>query len=500
MNRVAPGRVAPLILLAIVAVGAVLRLHLLSKRDFWVDEAVSAYLARLPWRDFWQALWGFQANRGLYYLTLRGWLHLGDSETAIRALSVLFGLAVIPATYLLGKRMFGEKAALASAALSAVNIFQIRYSQEARAYSLVMLLAVLLTYLFLRALEAPNRRRFWIAYATAGALGIYVHFFLYLVIAAHWLSLGYRRLRQLPRGALFSAVAAFTLLTAPINAFILFGHGGQLSWVPRPSVQLVLEFSKFFTGNCSLVLAAAYAELGLVTLYWAMTQPFPSASSGVDERWSVKLVAVWLFFPIGFTLLVSFFVPVFYDRFMAVSAPALTLLAGQGMAKLDELLPRPRGAFAAALLVMLGLSVFGIYRYDTGPASGGDNWRAAVDYVFASQQPGDAVFFYRASGIWPFEYYARREMEDHGVAASPKVVFPIDAINPDQQPDEPGARHAIAGQNRVWLVLQHEEGSPERHAAVQAIQGVLQQGHRISRERVFQGKSGPIRVVLYASD
>ncbi len=46
--------------------------------------------------------------------------------------SVLFGLAAIPATYLLGKRLFGTKEGLVGAALSAVNMFQIRYSQEAR--------------------------------------------------------------------------------------------------------------------------------------------------------------------------------------------------------------------------------------------------------------------------------------------------------------------------------------------------------------------------------
>ena len=52
----------------------------------------------------------------------------------------------------------------------------------------------------------------------------------------------------------------------------------------------------------------------------------------------------------------------------------------------------------------------------------------------------------------------------------------------------------------MWLVLQHDDGSPERHAAVQAIQAVLQKTYRISREQIFQGKSGPIRIVLYASD
>ena len=103
-------------------------MHLLTKRDLWVDEASSVFLARLPWRDFWKALWDFQGNMGLYYFLLCGWLHLGDSEVAVRGLSVLFGVAVIPATYLLGKQLFDKNAAIASAALSAVNVsrFDIR--------------------------------------------------------------------------------------------------------------------------------------------------------------------------------------------------------------------------------------------------------------------------------------------------------------------------------------------------------------------------------------
>ena len=73
------------LLLLIVAAGVVLRLHLLTRRDLWVDEALSVVLARMPWRHFWQALWDFQANMALYYLLLRGWLHLGDSEGLVRS-------------------------------------------------------------------------------------------------------------------------------------------------------------------------------------------------------------------------------------------------------------------------------------------------------------------------------------------------------------------------------------------------------------------------------
>ena len=42
----------------------------------------------------------------LYYVLLRGWIHLGDSEFMVRALSVLMGVLTIPAIYYLGKQLF----------------------------------------------------------------------------------------------------------------------------------------------------------------------------------------------------------------------------------------------------------------------------------------------------------------------------------------------------------------------------------------------------------
>ena len=484
------------LLLLIVAAGVVLRLHLLTRRDLWVDEALSVVLARMPWRHFWQALWDFQANMALYYLLLRGWLHLGDSEGIVRSLSVLLGVAAIPATYLLGKHLFGQKAAIASAALSAVNIFQIRYSQEARGYSLAMLLVVLSTYFFVRALESPRRKRYWAGYILTSALGIYAHLFVYLVIAAHWLSFDYTRLRLLPRKTLLSAAGGFILLTIPINAFILFRHQGQLSWVPHLTLQQVLNFSKFFTGNAGIPLLGAYATMCLFALFWPAL-PQASRSSKLDERWCVKLVATWLFFPIAATLLVSFLQPVFYDRFMAISAPALALLAGQGMAKLDQVSFRAPRLFPASLLVILGLSVWGLYRYDSSPAARGDNWQQVIHCILAERQPGDAVFFYRPSGDWPFEYYAQREFEEHGVTELPTVVFPLEVGNSQQEPDQQQTRHAIQGRKRVWLVLQHFGGLPERQSAMQAIQRAIQNSYNVIQEQVFYGISGPIRLALY---
>lgn len=68
------------LLLLITAAGIALRLHLLSVRNFWDDEAASVIFAQLPWHSFLRTICNYEANMSLYYVLLRGWLGFGDSE------------------------------------------------------------------------------------------------------------------------------------------------------------------------------------------------------------------------------------------------------------------------------------------------------------------------------------------------------------------------------------------------------------------------------------
>ena len=494
--------VTSLLLALIVVAGAILRFHSLTERNFWDDEAASVIFAQLPWSSFWRTISNYEANMSFYYLLLRGWLHFGDSEAVIRGLSVLFGLAAIPATYLLGKRLFGAKEGLVSAALSAVNMFQIRYSQEARGYSLVLLLSILSTYFFLCAIDSPRQKRYWFGYVVMSALGVYTHIFFYLVVLAQWLPVGYIRLCSLRFRTVVWTAAGFILLTTPMTLFLLTKNKGQVNWVPRPTIQLLLDFAKLFTGYGGSALLAAYGALCLIAVCAAYrgTRHEPEA---LGEGWRVNLVVSWLVFPIASTVLVSFLRPIFYDRFMAISAPALVLLAGKGMLDLDRVAPRFRLIFPASLVLVVGLSVWGIHRYDDSPASQGDSWRLATRYVLAGQQADDAAFFYRASGSRPFTYYAHREIEEHGAPSSPVVIFPSDVSNAQEfnvEPNEEQTRLALGGRKRIWLISQHYECLSERLAAMRAIQEVLQKTYQVYQVQLFSGTSGPIRVFLYVRD
>src|SRR5581483_3105755 len=89
-----------IVLVAVTALGAVLQLHAITAKSLWLDEGSSITMARLDWFNLLRILWRREMNMVLYYLLLRGWLHLGDSVAFIRGLSVIFAVAAIPAIFL----------------------------------------------------------------------------------------------------------------------------------------------------------------------------------------------------------------------------------------------------------------------------------------------------------------------------------------------------------------------------------------------------------------
>lgn len=78
--------------ISLVAVAVYLRFWNLGAKSLWADEAISAALATATRADFWRIIAHREANMMFYCVVLRMWNLVGDSEFALRSLSVAAGL------------------------------------------------------------------------------------------------------------------------------------------------------------------------------------------------------------------------------------------------------------------------------------------------------------------------------------------------------------------------------------------------------------------------
>ncbi len=127
----------------IVLLGAALRLYNLTYHSLWFDEAISIRWAQSGVSRILEVSMKLVDDRlpPLYYLLLKWWGDVaGLSEFSARFPSVVFGTLLIPVVYALGRRLFGQRTGALAALLTALNPFLIWYSQEARMYSLAVLL------------------------------------------------------------------------------------------------------------------------------------------------------------------------------------------------------------------------------------------------------------------------------------------------------------------------------------------------------------------------
>jgi mannosyltransferase len=138
-------------IILIFLVGLFLRIYGLGAESIWYDEAVSVTVAKLDL--FAQINWSFLQNDNnppLYYAILHYWVWIfGDSEFAARVPSALFGSFSIIAIYSVGRFLFNKNVGSFAALILATSVFHIKYSQEARAYSLLAFLTLVSYYFYL---------------------------------------------------------------------------------------------------------------------------------------------------------------------------------------------------------------------------------------------------------------------------------------------------------------------------------------------------------------
>ncbi len=253
---------------------AVLRFATIRSQSYWADESLTAYEAGLPFGSMVNTIVHLETTPPLYFLLVWVWAKVwGTSELALRSISALAGLALVPIAYLTARELISRWAGVIAAAFVAFNPFMIWYSQEARAYMLLAALCGASLLWFARALKDPSSRslKWW---AIVSSLAVMTHFFAGFVIApeALWL-LWVHRSRAVAVAAAFVAAAQLAMLPF---ALIDAGHG--VYWI-------ALTPKYFRIGQVPL-------EFGVNTLYRQYTPTEGLVVGGLVLALAVALLAI----------------------------------------------------------------------------------------------------------------------------------------------------------------------------------------------------------------
>lgn len=417
-----------------------LRLVHLGSKSLWLDETYRIYLASMGWHDFLRAVVRpFGTNSVVYHFVLRYWLLLGSSEAAVRALSVVFGLATVAGVYKLGIELFDYPTALLAAALAATNALLIRYSQEVCAYTLAALLAVLSSLYLFRALK-DDKRGNWLRYALTAILMLYCHVLSMLVVVAHALAVVLARKRALTTRTVlaFLAVAAAFV---PLAWSIVAVPPHPLVWLTPPGLRDLEEALADFAGP----LGYLFVFFALFSVKYAWREQMTVNS----RAWRYMFLLSWAAVPPALLFLLSQWKPLFLSRYLVPSVPPLLLLVAAVVRQLKS-----RRLIVFLVVAMLAVSVRNsiIYLQARTDFRESYDWRDATAYLANQARPGDAVVFYFHHERFPFQYYRDRL----GANAFPAQVFPAgsnEALLEESYPIAgPADIPAFVSSRRIWLV------------------------------------------------
>jgi len=456
-------------LLAITLLGFFLRVYHLGKESLWGDESYSFGVAKVGVE--WIAhLAAADVHPPLYYYILHLGIKLfGTSEFAVRFPSLIFGVLAIPMIYLLGRRLFNEEVGLISALILAISPFNVEYSQEARMYSLLLFLALVSMYFFVRFIDRGSIVfvRFLergsiavsVGYVLSTALMLYTHLFgLFVLVAQNLFVAGLLLLSRQRRPLLkqWIVIQAITVITFAPWISVLSHQVSSAETIVSISyadpITLVLNLAAgmwgtYYASVTLLILFLGLAIFSLFTYRKAAQKAFKGyAWENRKNLTTISLLFVWLFsvFGLPLLLLASVSKTITIARYVIVASAPLYLLAAKGIRNINYHYAK---LAVIAIVVILSGANLQTYYATTRYATTAD----AVNFVNEKAESGDLMIVLASSAnSRVFSEYNYQFRPDLTVKLFPANSSDWDTRTVDENMKELPA--AINGHRQVWVV------------------------------------------------
>lgn len=466
-----PGRVVPWWpLAAIVALGVTVRFTTLTQQSFWYDEGVTWAIVSHGLGHVLSAVPRTESTPPLYYVLLWLWSRVfGTGEAGLRSFSAVCGTLAIPVVWLIGRRLVSERVGLVAALLTAVNPFLFWYSQEARAYSLLLLLSALSLLALVGALQAPGRARL-LGWGVVGALALAVHYYAAVLIAAEAVTLGLvlrRRGRLTPTGAAV-ALAPLLAVGAALTPLLIRQNDGRAAYIasqegslPHRIVQLVKEDIIGQGQPDKALLTAIGCALVAVALGLLVTRARRS------ERSAALLAAAVGLGGIAVAVVVAVVATDYFNtRNLIATWPALMLVVAVGLGG-----ARAGRAGAAATVALTVLSLVCVANVVADPVFQRPDWRGAAQALgprgtepraLVSDQHSQAPLQPYLPGLAAYPAAGDRVGEVDVVWLPTTYGAPLAPITPVPLP---GFRLVAVRRTQTYAVLRYRAAAPRPESA-----------------------------------
>ena len=456
----------------LVLLGFALRFEGLAAQSLWADEGNSWGMTVRPLSAIAAAAAG-DIHPPLYYYLLNLWCRVfGRSEAGLRSLSALLGLALVLVTYLWARYLAGKGVALAAGLVAAISPFAICYSQEARAYILVALLAAASSYClaaYLVAVARAQRRLLpGAAYVLLALALLWSHYLGFLVLLLQNLLVAIWLMRQRPAARRMRQGLSWL----GMQALVLLGYSPWLAVVIRqagawPAISQKQPLG-FYLNDMVRLYTLGPSSDGMSRIAWLALLPVLAGlalgwkRSRAPLLWAfVVIFAIW---PALAMWALSLLRGAYRAKFLLMGLPGFHILLAAGAIwfgrAVAQLLPRrlrlpAAGVVAAVLLLPLGAaSAQGWLNYRYEPRYWRDDYRAAARFIEAAAGSHSAVILDAPGQSEVFSYYY------HGAAG----VYPLPRQRP---PDEAALKRELsalaANHERVFALLwATDESDPQR--------------------------------------
>ncbi len=307
-----------------------LKILFVSHNEIAMDEPFSLYYAQMDLPSIFTML-KTENNPALHFIVLHFWIKLfGISAFSVRFLSVVFSALTAVVVFLIGNKFFSKQIGIIAALIFTLSLFHVYFSHEARVYPLFIFLTTLSLYYFLSIVSHASAWKPYIALFMVNLLLIYAHYFGFFVLAAEFLSIFFiGNFRQIWKKML----GVFILLAVSYSPNIIIflqrftvsvQHG---TWVRKPEVsELYGNLNRFLNSRTVMFIFILIGICYFILLL--RKQKLTSTVAIFFNNPYARVLVVWFVFPYLAMFLLSFWAPMFLDRYIIyISIPFYLLIA-----------------------------------------------------------------------------------------------------------------------------------------------------------------------------